>query len=98
LTHKPEAPGSSARSARQHKARGVSPGMEAEVSLARGAGDRCEDEYFLVRNIRFAITKWMHDHSRYQLSPAPRARHLCGLGSWGWRPRLYASARFAGWV
>jgi hypothetical protein len=47
-----------ARGARDSIKPGASaPGLEAKVSLARGAGDRCEDEYFLVGNIRFAITE-----------------------------------------
>src|SRR5437016_852323 len=47
----------SARSTRQHKARGVSPGIGRSIRRARGAGDRTHDDYFFAKNVSFSALR-----------------------------------------
>jgi hypothetical protein len=67
----------SARSARQHKARGVSPGEQAP-GIAKPA-ERAIDlmTAIFAENISSLSHKIAHNDSGQRLSPAPRAGHIC---------------------
>jgi len=69
----------SPRSGRWRKAWGVSPRDRGARSLS------------LRKRAKALSKKLLPD----VLSPASRARSLLGISSWGLRPRLYASVRFA---
>src|SRR2546426_6025284 len=47
----------SARSTRQHRARGVSPGISRSIRRARGAGDRTHDDYFFAKDVSFSALR-----------------------------------------
>lgn len=73
----------SARNARKHKARGVSPGERRQLGRARGAGGRCINGCFFVGRIfDSALYEMNKDISRTTVARSA-GDHISGAGSWG---------------
>jgi hypothetical protein len=87
----------SARSVRQHKARGVSPGQPQHSPSPRSGRQKSRRLFLRQEHFILSITKLTTTICVTAVA-ALRGLYILPPRPWGSRPRLYASARFAGWV